>query len=96
MMAGPEPDMQAETDYMTLLAAAKEFQVDGETLTLLDGGGNIADLHGDDASPATELRRRRSVGRAYGRGMGLSEPRSGSSRANGSRTCGTSCVPRSR
>ena len=39
MMAGPEADMQAETTYMTLLAAAKEFQVDGETLTLLDGGG---------------------------------------------------------
>ena len=40
MMAGPEPDMQAETSYMTLLAAAKEYQVDGETLTLLDAGGN--------------------------------------------------------
>ncbi|HEX5641988.1 MAG TPA: META domain-containing protein [Thermoleophilia bacterium] len=39
MMAGPEADMQAETDYMTLLAAAKEFRVDGETLTLLDGDG---------------------------------------------------------
>ena len=39
MMAGPEPDMQAETNYMTLLAAAKEFRVDGETLTLLDGDG---------------------------------------------------------
>ena len=39
MMAGPEADMQAETTYMTLLAAAKEFRVDGETLTLLDGDG---------------------------------------------------------
>jgi len=39
MMAGPEPDMQAETTYMALLAAAKEFRVDGETLTLLDGDG---------------------------------------------------------
>lgn len=39
MMAGPEADMQAETDYMTLLAAAMEFQVDGETLTLFDGDG---------------------------------------------------------
>ena len=40
MMAGPEPDMQAETGYMTLLAAAKRYEVDGETLTLLDAGGN--------------------------------------------------------
>jgi heat shock protein HslJ len=40
MMAGPEADMQAETSYMTLLAAARQFQVDGETLTLLDEGGN--------------------------------------------------------
>jgi heat shock protein HslJ len=40
MMAGPEADMQAETNYMTLLAAAARFQVDGETLTLLDEGGN--------------------------------------------------------
>ena len=39
MMAGPEADMQAETTYMTLLAAAREFRVDGETLTLLDGDG---------------------------------------------------------
>lgn len=39
MMAGPEADMQAETTYLALLAAAKEFRVDGETLTLLDGGG---------------------------------------------------------
>ena len=39
MMAGPEADMQAETTYMTLLAAAKEFQLEGETLTLLDGDG---------------------------------------------------------
>ena len=40
MMAGPEPDMRAETDYMTLLAAARQYEVDGETLTLLDAGGN--------------------------------------------------------
>ena len=40
MMAGPEPDMQAETTYLTLLAAAKKYEVDGETLTLLDAGGN--------------------------------------------------------
>ena len=40
MMAGPEPDMRAEADYMTLLAAARQYKVDGETLTLLDAGGN--------------------------------------------------------
>jgi heat shock protein HslJ len=39
MMAGPEAHMQAETTYMTLLAAATEYRVEGETLTLLDGGG---------------------------------------------------------
>ncbi len=40
MMAGPEPDMQAEQKYMELLAAAKSFAVDGDTLTLSDGSGN--------------------------------------------------------
>jgi heat shock protein HslJ len=40
MMAGPEPDMRAETGYMTLLAAARRYKVDGETLRLLDAGGN--------------------------------------------------------
>jgi heat shock protein HslJ len=40
MMAGPEADMQAETDYMTLLAAAKKYEVSGKTLTLLDADGN--------------------------------------------------------
>lgn len=42
MMAGPEDDMQAETDYMTLLAAAQRYQVDGNQLTLLDADGNEA------------------------------------------------------
>jgi heat shock protein HslJ len=40
MMAGPEPDMRAETGYLKLLAAAKKYEVYGETLTLLDAGGN--------------------------------------------------------
>ena len=40
MMAGPEADMQAETSYMTLLAAAKKYEIDGGTLTLFDGDGN--------------------------------------------------------
>jgi heat shock protein HslJ len=40
MMAGPEEDMRAETTYMTLLAAAKQYAVDGETLTLSDANGN--------------------------------------------------------
>jgi heat shock protein HslJ len=40
MMAGPEADMKAEQSYLTLLAAAKKYQVDGETLTLMDANGN--------------------------------------------------------
>jgi heat shock protein HslJ len=40
MMAGPEPDMRAEKDYLTLLAAAKQYAVDGQTLTLSDANGN--------------------------------------------------------
>ena len=52
MMAGPEPDMQAEAGYLTLLAAAKQYEVDGETLTLLDAGGNQSLIYtATDASP---------------------------------------------
>ena len=40
MMAGPEPDMKAEQTYLTLLAAAKKFRVEGDTLTLSDAQGN--------------------------------------------------------
>jgi heat shock protein HslJ len=40
MMAGPEADMQAETSYLTLLAAAKTYEIAGDTLTLCDAGGN--------------------------------------------------------
>jgi heat shock protein HslJ len=40
MMAGPEPDMRAEQTYLKLLAEAKQFKVDGKTLTLSDGNGN--------------------------------------------------------
>lgn len=40
MMAGPEPDMQAEQTYLELLAAVKSFRLDGDTLTLSDGSGN--------------------------------------------------------
>jgi heat shock protein HslJ len=40
MMAGPEPDMRAEQNYLTLLAEAKKYAVDGKTLTLSDGNGN--------------------------------------------------------
>ena len=32
--------MQAEQKYLALLAAAKSFTVDGDTLTLSDGSGN--------------------------------------------------------
>ena len=40
MMAGPEPDMHAEQTYLKLLAEAKQFKVDGKTLTLSDANGN--------------------------------------------------------
>ncbi len=40
MMAGPEPDMQAEAGYMTLLAGAATYAVDGGTLRLFDADGN--------------------------------------------------------
>jgi heat shock protein HslJ len=42
MVAGPEPDMRAETDYLTLLKAARKYAVDGKTLTLSDANGNGA------------------------------------------------------
>jgi heat shock protein HslJ len=40
MMAGPEPDMKAEQTYLKLLAAAGEFRIEGDTLTLSDAQGN--------------------------------------------------------
>jgi heat shock protein HslJ len=40
MMAGPEPDMRAETAYLTLLAQAKSYKLDGSGLTLFDENGN--------------------------------------------------------
>ena len=40
MMAGPEPDMRAETIYLQLLAEAKSYTVEGNTLTLSDANGN--------------------------------------------------------
>ena len=40
MMAGAEPDMRAETAYLTLLAQAKSYQLDGDRLTLFDENGN--------------------------------------------------------
>jgi heat shock protein HslJ len=53
MMAGPEPGMQAETNYLTLLAAATKYEVDGDTLTLLDAGGDESLIYtaATDASP---------------------------------------------
>jgi heat shock protein HslJ len=40
MMAGPEAEMLAETNFITLLSAAKKYEIDGDTLTLFDAGGN--------------------------------------------------------
>jgi heat shock protein HslJ len=38
-MAGPEPAMQAETLYLTLLQAVAGWRLEGTTLTLLDADG---------------------------------------------------------
>lgn len=40
MMAGPEPDMRAETAYLELLSQARSYKVDGDGLTLFDQNGN--------------------------------------------------------
>ncbi|MEI6451139.1 MAG: META domain-containing protein [Actinomycetes bacterium] len=40
MMAGPEPDMRAETAYRTLLSEAKSYMLKGGGLTLFDANGN--------------------------------------------------------
>jgi heat shock protein HslJ len=42
MMAGPEPDMEAEQVYLELLAQVDRFAIDGDELTLSAGSGNIA------------------------------------------------------
>ncbi len=42
MMAGPEPEMDAEQTYLQLLAQVEEFAIDGDELTLSAGAGNIA------------------------------------------------------
>ena len=39
-MAGPEPDMRAESWYLKLLSEAGSATVDGDTLTLSDANGN--------------------------------------------------------
>lgn len=39
-MAGPDPQMRAENAYFPLLAGVKAFRIDGDTLHLLDAGGN--------------------------------------------------------
>jgi heat shock protein HslJ len=53
-MAGPEPDMRAEQIYLKLLAEAKEYAVDGKTLTLSDANGNESLIYtaATAASPA--------------------------------------------
>ena len=40
LMAGPEPAMRAETIYHELLKQAREYVVEGDTLTLSDANGN--------------------------------------------------------
>ena len=53
MMAGPEPDMKAERTYLDLLAAAKKFRIEGDTLTLSGAQGNDSLIYSRaQASPA--------------------------------------------
>jgi heat shock protein HslJ len=53
MMAGPEPDMKAEQTYLELLAAAKKFRIEGDTLTLSDAQGNDSLIYSrSQASPS--------------------------------------------
>ena len=40
MMAGPEPEMRAETAYLKLLSEAKSYELKNGGLTLFDSGGN--------------------------------------------------------
>ncbi len=40
MMAGPEPQMRAESTYIALLGAAAGYEVTADSLTLFDAGGN--------------------------------------------------------
>ncbi len=41
MMACPPPMMEQETGYMTALGMVDTFEVDGETLTMFDEGGEV-------------------------------------------------------
>jgi heat shock protein HslJ len=52
MMAGPEPDMKAEQTYLALLAKMSSFKVDGEQLTLTDGGNQQLVYSAVAASPS--------------------------------------------
>jgi len=42
LMAGPDAANRAETAYMELLAEARSFKVEGDTLTLSDENGNVS------------------------------------------------------
>jgi heat shock protein HslJ len=53
MMAGPEPDMKAERLYLDLLAAAKKFTLEGDTLTLADAQGNDSLIYTRSQAPAS-------------------------------------------
>lgn len=41
-MAGPEPAMQAESAYFTLLEGVRSYRIEGAQLTLRDANGNEA------------------------------------------------------
>lgn len=52
MMAGPEADMQAEQQYMALLAKMTSFTSDGGQLTLTDGKGQQLVYSSSSSSPS--------------------------------------------
>ena len=52
MMAGPEPDMRAETTYLELLAGATAYKVNDGSLTLSDADGKASLIYAAAASSA--------------------------------------------
>ena len=50
MMAGPEPDMRAETTYLELLAGATAYEVNDGSLTFSDADGRASLIYAAAAS----------------------------------------------
>ena len=54
MMACPEPLMQQEADFLAALDSAASYAEDGETLQLLDAGGNVVATFTVQPQPASQ------------------------------------------